>query len=337
MKTQDVYITGVGFYTPLGYGKDKTLYMLRNGKSGLKNQKLSDNQKSYFMGTLPDINFDEYINWKEAFRPTQYSQRFILGCLDAITDAQLQKEHLQQVGCIMETDLGPSESVDDYLRLLLTMRKGIISPMKFTYTVSNTALGDASRYFQLKGPSSILLTESSVSYAYDLIREGEADIIVCCAIDVLTTEVIRYKEHNGILHNSALDIKVQALDFADRYDAWSSGCCAVVLESGMSIARRKVRPYVQLVECFEHPTEYTPKIKGEETMIKRNCLKSFTGDMFYASTLFGIAANSLALYYDEAYQVGENCYKTSCQTAIINSLRDGNINSKFIIKKIENK
>ena len=49
---------------------------------------------------------------------------------------------LEATGCIMETCLGPSESVNDYMKDLLLLRKGIISPMKFTHTVSNTALGD---------------------------------------------------------------------------------------------------------------------------------------------------------------------------------------------------
>lgn len=333
MKTRDVYITGVSFLTPLGYGKEQTLYMLRKGESGLRVQKLNDDQEPCLVGQLPEVEFDQFIHWKEPFKPTPYSQKFILGCLGAIDDAGLQPDDIVDAGCIMETELGPSESVDDYLRLLLTMKRGIISPMKFTYTVSNASLGDASRYFQLKGPSSILLTESSVSYSYDLIRQGDADIVMCCAIDMLTDEVIRYKRHRGELYTSEQDIQKRASDLTDSYGAWSSGCCAVVLESGESVKKRNVRKYAQLADCIEHPTSFSPNIPVEEDTLRVNCLKSFTGDMFYASTLFGLAANSMALYNGEIYETGKAGRATDSRSMMINSLRDGSMNTKFIIKK----
>ena len=108
---QNIYITGLGLYTPLGYGKDDTLKKLRQGESGLKVKSLWEGIPPCLIGELPEVSFDQYIDWKEPFRPTPYSQLFILGCLDAIKDAQIAEKDLESTGCIMETCLGPSESL----------------------------------------------------------------------------------------------------------------------------------------------------------------------------------------------------------------------------------
>ena len=324
---QNIYITGLGLYTPLGYGKDDTLKKLRQGESGLKVKSLWEGIPPCLIGELPEVSFDQYIDWKEPFRPTPYSQLFILGCLDAIKDAQIAEKDLESTGCIMETCLGPSESVNDYMKELLFKRKGIISPMKFTRTVSNTALGDVSRYFKLKGPSCILLMESSVSYAYDLIKLGMADIIICSAIDVVTQEVILLKGHDGKLLYNAHDIDKIHEDTNHGFGAWASGCCAVVLESEESLQRRGTKAYARLVSCQE-------RLEGDSVCAPpqiTNDYKQFSGNMFYASTLFGLAVASLSIKNGELYHVGEKSHKVKSQEVEVYSKRDGDMSSLFII------
>jgi beta-ketoacyl synthase, N-terminal domain len=227
----------------------------------------------------------------------------------------------------METCLGPSESVNDYMKELLFKRKGIISPMKFTRTVSNTALGDVSRYFKLKGPSCILLTESSVSYAYDLIKLGMADIIICSAIDVVTQEVILLKGHDGKLLYNAHDIDKIHEDTNHGFDAWASGCCAVVLESEESLQRRGTKAYARLVSCQERLE--VDSVCAPPKII--NDYKQFSGNMFYASTLFGLAVASLSVKNGESYHVGEKSHKVKSQEVVVYSKRDGDMSSLFII------
>lgn len=75
MKNVNIYITGLGFYTPLGLGKNANLDRLRSGLSGNV--------------TLPGVKFDDYVKWSEPFKPTEFSQVFILACQDAFFDAKL--------------------------------------------------------------------------------------------------------------------------------------------------------------------------------------------------------------------------------------------------------
>lgn len=326
---KNIYITGLGFYTPLGYGKEETLRNLRNGESGLKVKSLWDGIAPCLIGELPDVSFDEYIEWKEPFRPTPYSQVFILSCYDAIKDAEIGDNDIESTGCIMETCLGPSESVNEYMKELLFIKRGIISPMKFTRTVSNTALGDASRYFKLKGPSSILLTESSVSYAYDLISLGMADIVICSAVDMVTKEVVMLKGHDGKLLYSKQDINKIKGDSIDGVDAWASGCCTVILESEESKKRRGVSAYARLASCQE--TFGNNEISHVKPAT--NNYKRFSGNMFYASTIFELATACLSLKNGESYNVGEKSHKDDHEEAVISSERDGGMRSMFIIDK----
>lgn len=332
--SKNIYITGLGLCTPLGYGKEATLEKLRSGQSALKVQSLGNGDTTCLMGRLPAIAFNQYIDWKEPFLPTPYSRLFILGCLDAINDAAIGPHDIEATGCVMETSLGPSESVEDYMKELLHMRHGIISPMKFTRTVANTALGDASRYFKLKGPSCILLTESSVSYAYDLINLDMADIIICCAIDVLTGEVVRYKEHEGRLLHHQADVNEIGDTAPAPKGAWSSGCCAVVLEAEESMKRRGIKPYARLTLCREKAEGGLLTGTQPPHQLSTHGFKNFTGDMFYASTLFGLAAACLSIDKGETYRVGEACTNAQVDSALITSEREGGLKSYFIINKI---
>ena len=121
---KNIYITGLGFYTPLGYGQKETLKRLRNGESGLKVKSLWDGIEPCLIGELPDVSFDEHIDWKEPFRPTPYSQILILSCYDAVMDALINENDIKLTGCIMETCLGPSENVNEYMKDLLLIKKG---------------------------------------------------------------------------------------------------------------------------------------------------------------------------------------------------------------------
>lgn len=328
---KNVYITGLGLYTPLGYGKEETLKKLRCGESGLKVKSLWDDISPCLIGELPEVSFDKYINWREPFRPSSYSQTLILSCYDAIQDAQIDENHIVSTGCIMETCLGPSESVNEYMKDILLIRKGIISPMKFTRSVSNTALGDVSRYFKLKGPSCILLSESSVSYAYDIIKLGMADIVICCAIDIVTKEVIMLKEHDRKLLYKEQDI-YKIKENTNDVDAWSSGCCTVILESEESMKRRGINAYARLALCKEKFENNEYDITSE-TILATHSYKKFCGNMFYASTIFELAVASLSLKNGESYNVGNNSSKENCDSAVISSKRDGGMNSLFIIYK----
>jgi 3-oxoacyl-(acyl-carrier-protein) synthase len=323
----NIYITGLGFFTPLGYGKEETLTKLRNGESGLKVKSLWDGIQPCLIGDLPDVPFDEHIDWKELFRPTLYSQILILSCYDAIKDAKIDDDYIESTGCVMETCLGPSESVNEYMKDLLLIKKGLISPMKFTRTVSNTALGDVSRYFKLKGPSCILLTESSVSYAHDLIRLGMADIVICSAVDMVTKEVVMLKGHDGELLYTEENVERMQDSGSSNVDAWASGCCTVILESEESMKRRGVSAYARLASCQE-------KFGVDATNDSRpaaNTDRRFCGNMLYASTVFELAVACLSLKYGESYHVGEKSHKEYHDEVVVSSERDGGMNSLFII------
>ena len=154
-----------------------------------------------------------------------------------------------------------------------------------------------------------------------------ADIIICSAIDVVTQEVILLKDHDGKLLYNAHDIDKIHEDTNHGFDAWASGCCAVVLESEESLQRRGTKAYARLVSCQE-------RLEGDSVCAPpqiTNDYKQFSGNMFYASTLFGLAVASLSIKNGESYHVGEKSHKVKSQEVEGYSKRDGDMSSLFII------
>ena len=205
MENTKVFITGLGSLSALGYGAEETWENLKNQKKISKKENWdNDKIKPQYFGEVAEIDFENEINWTDRFSPKKYSKLGILACKKAIEDAEINAESNQDIGLIIETSLGATESVEDYLYDLFLKGIAKVSPIKFTKTVANTVLGDVSRTFSLKGPSSLIFNESSISYGFDLIKKGVADIIICGGVDHYSSFRILSEQEEGnlALHNN---------------------------------------------------------------------------------------------------------------------------------------
>ncbi|MEL7162539.1 MAG: beta-ketoacyl synthase N-terminal-like domain-containing protein [Bacteroidota bacterium] len=200
---QRVVITGLGIVSSLGQDAQEHYDKLRRGNSGNTIRRDWSEPEMALEYYFPCPEFDikgAFPGLKPPF-PLRYSQLAMMGCLKAVRDAGIEDLDLprDRVGMILNTTFAANEAVDAYLRKLYGQGPRKASPFTFTKTVVNCALGDITRYFKFRGPSSILLGENSVCYGLDLLRDDEAEIMICGGFDELRdVNVLSYRE-GGVL------------------------------------------------------------------------------------------------------------------------------------------
>jgi len=254
MKNNKIYITGVGSISSLGYENEKIWENLKNEKNtvSVKSDWENEKIKPILFGNPEEVNFSEEISWREKFQPNRYSQLGLLACKNAIEDANLElKEEDNEVGLIIETCLAATEYVEDYLNDLYEKGVTRVRPLKFTKTVANTVLGDISRHFKLNGQSSLLYNENSISYGFDLIQKGKADIVICGGVDQFTEFRILSEQKNNLLLNAEEfkninEILKEAKRVEESYIG--EGAAFIVLESERSVKQRNAKTYAELLD-----------------------------------------------------------------------------------------
>ncbi|WP_027318142.1 beta-ketoacyl synthase N-terminal-like domain-containing protein [Bacteroides graminisolvens] len=252
MINKKIFISGLGVYSPVGYGIKQTWDNISNGYTGLEKIKDWENSniRSHYYGLPQSLSFKEEIKWPEMFPPTRYSLLGMYACKKAIEDAKLNlNTENNEIGMVIDTSMGSASSVEQYLQDLYQRGLSKISPMKFTKTVTNTAIGDISRLFKLNGPSSLLLNECSLCYGIDLVRKGVIDMVICGAIDHYTDYYVLSEQESYCLIDERYSLE-EAISKTERIEQkmLGEGACFIVIETQESIKKRGVKPYAEIVD-----------------------------------------------------------------------------------------
>ena len=199
----NIVITGIGVVSGLGVGKDAFWENAIAGKSAItkKSEWELEGIDTQYFGSC-SFSLKDYFEKVSIPPPLRYSQLALLGCKLALDDARVSTHELppDRVGLIMNTNFGASDAVERYLGTLFRRGAAAVSPMLFTKTVNNCALGDVTRMFNLKGPSSMLVGEDSVCYGLDLLRDERADVMVCGGFDETRDIFVKpYAKHGHLL------------------------------------------------------------------------------------------------------------------------------------------
>ncbi len=192
----NIVITGIGVLSSEGIGIED-FWESVNGSECTD----SSSQSCSYIKEIPSFDLRNFLNGLKSPLLSRFSKMGMLACHLAIRDANLDLSNtdLNRVGLILNTDFGANKSVEEYLNSLILKGVEQISPFDFVKTVSNSILGDIARYFQLKGPSSLLIGTSSIYHAFDLLQENRADIIICGGIDELRPLIIETYRKLGLL------------------------------------------------------------------------------------------------------------------------------------------
>lgn len=196
---------------------------------------------------VPTFDHKRYLRLRPPY-PARFSQLALIATSDALTDAALTTPNVidrTRIGAVWATEFGPNATVQKYLTTLMRQGAASVSPIAFAASVTNVAAGDVARYFQFRGASSVIAGDSSISYGYDLIRSGKADVVVCGGVDELQ-EVHRwaFAETGKSVADDAMTPALYSRE--GRGVLLGEGAGVVILESAASASARGIHCYAKV-------------------------------------------------------------------------------------------
>src|SRR5690554_5124554 len=169
-----VVITGFGITSSVAVGQ-------KDLKSAIQRKKWAVTNSREDIDRLADQEFSPSI----CRRMDSFTKYGITAAKQAYDHVGLERERLlsSRTGGIFSTIWGPIVTTHKYFKAIVEKGPAHASPFLFPYTVTNAALGAIARLLGLTGVSSMLVGCCPINYAYDLIMNGKADLIVAGGID----------------------------------------------------------------------------------------------------------------------------------------------------------
>ncbi len=191
-RAQQVVVTGLGLITPIGCGKDAFLASMQAGISGIgKIKRFTATGKAKIGAVLE--SFDPRTYSRAQTRKMDRLGQFTvcaaeLACKDA--DIRVTRELSERMGLVLGSTLGPIESCKKFHREPALGIPHKANPSVFPNTVCNAAGGLAAIHLRLKGPNVMVMVGdasglSAISYGYELIKNGAADVLICGGVEQL--------------------------------------------------------------------------------------------------------------------------------------------------------
>ncbi len=184
-----VVITGVGVLSPIGNNLTDFVSGLKNGTSGAGPITYFDAQefKTRFACELKDFNVNDHMDRKEARKQDPFSQYAMIVAEQAISDSGIDLEKLDPFmsGVIWGSGIGGLKSlekeIEDFARGSGTPR---YNPFMIPKMISDIAPGHISIKYNFRGinygtVSACASANHAMSNAFDYIRLGKADVIIC--------------------------------------------------------------------------------------------------------------------------------------------------------------
>ena len=232
-----VVITGLGVVSALGADAEECAAAFREGEPALfplARFALPGSAEPPLVGEAPGLDLAAC-----GVAPKPYldraSELFLAACGQALRQAGLSTEHLATLpaGLFAGTAWGCLGTAEVFFADYIAKGPRLVKPFLFPHAYSNTAVSLAAMEWSLKGPHGNFVSPRAASgvalvEAFDLIRAGQAPVIVAGGTDALS---------------------------ATRLAACAGGAPAgeaaavMVLESDASAAARGVRPLARLLGC----------------------------------------------------------------------------------------
>jgi 3-oxoacyl-[acyl-carrier-protein] synthase II len=190
-----VVITGLGVVSSIGLGKEAFWENCLRGVSGIKPIQGFDvsGYRSRLGGQLPEIDFKAFIKPANLRRMDRIGKIVVSSVRLAIDDSalNLKEEDSNRIGISIGTGLGSSDTVDQFFRSLLKEGPVGAAPLLFQTAVPNAITSHCAIEYGIKGVNITFShketsTEMAMTFAYDLLREGRADVILAGGGDELS-------------------------------------------------------------------------------------------------------------------------------------------------------
>lgn len=189
MELKRVVVTGLGAVTPVGNTPEETWNNLVTGKSGAAPITLFDCSKfkTQFACEVKGLDFNAYIDRKEARKLDRYTQLAMISAIQGIKDSglDLEKEDKNRIGVVYGVGIGGIKTFEDEVVYYgLHKEDGPkFSPFFIPKMIADIASGHISIHFGFHGPnytttSACASSSNALADAFNLIRLGKANVMV---------------------------------------------------------------------------------------------------------------------------------------------------------------
>jgi 3-oxoacyl-[acyl-carrier-protein] synthase II len=251
-----VVITGLGIVSSMGVGREMFWENCLHGISGIKPIRGFDvsSYHSRLGGQLPEVDFKAFIKPANLRRMDRIGKIVVSAVRLAIDDSalNLKEEDSSRIGISIGTGLGSSDTVDQFFRSLLKDGPVGAAPLLFQTAVPNAITSHCAIEYGVKGVNITFShkessTEMAMTFAYHLLREGKADVILTGGGDELSEPLYHVYSMLGVLSPG----KRKSAEGMKPFDQDRNG---IVLGEGSGIL---------VLETLEHAKKRGAKIYAE--------------------------------------------------------------------------
>jgi 3-oxoacyl-[acyl-carrier-protein] synthase II len=258
---RSVVVTGLGAITPLGLSVPDFWEGLLSGRSGARPIESFDASELSTRFACEVRGFDPlvYLDRKKARHLDPFCHYALAAADEAVRDAGLRPEELsaderERSGVIIGTGVGGMRTFQEQTKVMLTSGVRRISPYFIPMLIPNMASGYLAIRYGFQGPSHCVVSACAtgnhcLADALDLIRTGQADLILCGGSEASITEM----GMGGFASMKALSTRNESPETASRPFAadrdgfvLGDGAGVLVLEAAEHAERRGARVYAEL-------------------------------------------------------------------------------------------
>jgi 3-oxoacyl-[acyl-carrier-protein] synthase II len=197
MDNRRVVVTGLGAISPLGLDVEQTWHALIAGRSGVRTITAFDPQGSAvrIAAEVPGFDAADFFGRRRARHLDRVVQLALVATKEAIEDSKLDVAMApERTGVVYASGIGGIRTLEDGIRVLINRGAEWVNPYVVPMMIPNMAAGEIAMEWQLLGYNCCTVTACSASAhaigtAFDAIRLGRADAMVCGGSEAAVTPV----------------------------------------------------------------------------------------------------------------------------------------------------
>ena len=305
-----VVITGMGVVTPIGNDVSTFWANIKKGICGIDFIKSFDTTdfKVKIAAEVKDIEKQNILDYKETKRMDRYTQLAMLAADEAIRNANFKNNPSKNNwGVIIGTGIGGFSTVEKENEKILTKGPKKVSPLFIPMAISNIASASIAIKYGLRGICESVVSAcasgaSAIHYAYRLLQQGMAPVILCGGTEAAITPLALA----GFTSMGALCSHNEPERASIPFDARRSGFVMgegagiIVMETLENARQRSADIYAELIGCgvtcdAYHITAPDPEGEGGATAMQ-NAIKE--GDIAPSDVSYINAHGTSTLYND---------------------------------------
>lgn len=257
LKGDRVVVTGLGIVSPIGIGKEEFWKNCLQGRSGIQPIQRFDvsSYRSHLGAELPEVDFKSFIKPPNLRRMDRIGKIVVSAVKLALDDSglDLSKEDSNRLGISIGTGLGSSDTVDQFFRSLLKEGPSGATPLLFQTAVPNAITSHCSIEYGFKGVNLTFShkeasTEMAIAFAYHLLKERRADVILAGGGDELSEPLFHVYSMLSVLSpkGGKGEEGMRPFDKSRNGIVLGEGSGVLVLEAREHAERRGARIYAEI-------------------------------------------------------------------------------------------